>query len=294
MFDNAHSLECDQKHEIKEPLLRSAIEGGKHGLPHLPEFTLHDHWNSGTGGLAHLFLIFLVRLEFGLHRIPGFGDRMYSDYSLRSSALDFFAELTDEDLINSRQALREVYQHTQSFLLSQTDNKRIHNGKAYLGRGVKHEYALKVKYANDRAISNNEDYISIKTDTLSPYSYGCVGYTDGLRFWRWISFENILMTNKNVKCLYEDEWLIINKDPRGLIDIETNDIKIEPGYEGHRLQIASDCYENKRDFLIDDFEPYYHPISQLRDNAQWVRDGKLVAFAKKVEMVIYKHLSQNK
>lgn len=290
MLDSSYSLKCDHKHVITEPLLRSAIEGGSHGLPHLPEFTQHDNWNHGTGGLAHLFLIFLVRLEFGLQRIPGFGDRMYNDYKLRSSVLEFFTSLTDDDIINSRYALRNVYNHTQSFLLAQQINDRISHGKVYLGRGVRHEYALQIKYARDRALENDFSHIAIRTDTLSPYSYGSVGYTDGLRFWRWVDFTNILMTNKNVKSLCEDEWLVINPDPRGVIDIQTNEIKVETGYEGHRLEVASEAYSDSRDFLIDDFEPYDRPISQLRANAQWVRDGKLVSFAKKLEMFISNYL----
>lgn len=294
MVNSACLADTNQKHTIQEPLLRSAIEGGSHGLAHLPEFSRHDHWNHGTGQLAHLFLIFLVRLEFDLQRIPGFGDRMYTDYELRSDANEFFAKLTDEDIANSRHALREIYLHTQSFLKNQQESKRIHNGSVYLGRGVKHEYALQIKFDRDRALANHDKHICIRTDTVSSYSYGSVGYTDGLRFWRWLPFEQVLMTDKNVTCLCEDEWLVINPDPRGIVNIMIDEIKVEPGYAGHRLEVASQRYADRRDFLVDEFERYDRPISHIRLNSPWVRDGKIVYLAKKVEQLLQGLMNRHK
>ncbi len=61
-----------------DPLLLSILEGFPHELPHLPPIAKDECWIINSRGIARCYLTYLVRLLFGLHRMPGFGERCFN------------------------------------------------------------------------------------------------------------------------------------------------------------------------------------------------------------------------
>lgn len=275
----------------EDPLLLAALEGFPHQLPHLPAIPTREAWIFNPGGFGGAYLTVVARAAFGCVRYPGFADRRL----LRPSPLtiECFSRLRPEDLERSVAELRRLYEHTQMLLLSgETHGSALdpyREGDALrLQRGLRHDYGLRVARLRNQASASRQHTVVLRTDTLMSYTL-TGGYTNGVSLRQAIPIVDILLSSATVALsgfpgqfrTVEDEWIVLNRDPRGEWAVPTMGIEVMPGYYGRTLEQMA-AWPSK-----DEDSPVYVGGDRLPPNIELL-DGPLVRLAKWLERLVFR------
>lgn len=226
--------------EIEEPLLAHIIGGRPHGLPGIPELGSLDNVVGGRSGYRH-YLIYLVSKMFNLHKhVDGMGRTFDTNE-------DFYCSLSEEHYEDSLNHLRELYQYSQNYIHSDYfQNKydeNINNGKWKVYRGIRDtsgwysiEYAYDIYKLVRDAESQGCDKAYIQTDIFTFFA-GDHSYAGILDFESEIPFEDILLYDEAVSFYtrgatsHEYEMIVINRDPKNLMGINTASLRCCPELE---------------------------------------------------------------
>lgn len=213
-----------QKTDIRDPLLRCAIDGTPHGLSHIPEIEYKHCWNYGKLRFGHVYLTFITRMVFNLHRLPGYGERCFSKIHIQDREFieKIFDCIKEEDIRKSVDELSRLYSFTQQ----QLKNSGIFNSKIRLYRGLSLNYSSLYLCVKERLENWPGEFITIETDTIDSYALRN-GYRRDVTIVRDVDTEDILFCDLTVSSLKEDEWLIINRNPEGLIVLEDKNISVD-------------------------------------------------------------------
>jgi hypothetical protein len=269
---------------INDPLLRNAIDGTPHNLPHLPEIPYQECWNHGKCGIGHIYLTFITRIVFNLHRLPTFGERCFDSLHWRRNnglVEKFFDSIAYEDIYRSVDELNKLYKHTQSEIFNgnvEGTQNFIHGDMIELWRGLRDEYGASYVIAKEKASSDSE-IIPVDTDTID--SYGCgTCYSGCAIIKRYVPIKHVLLCNKTVFGLKENEWLILNPDERGILGAYAGDIhatmndydwvRLNVHINKHRRYYENKFREEKRLDLFDNRPPLQIEDSRLVKMARFI------------------------
>ncbi len=229
----------------RDPILLCMLEGFPHELSHLPHVAKDECWIINSRGIARCYLTYLVRLLFGLHRMPGFGERCFNP-PLDRKIVDFFEKLRPDDVERSLRDLYRLYKYTQKCLQSGKILPKEYSSRhsVRLTRGISADYALYVAILKKQALKQGKGYFEVQTDTISSYDFSEKTYTEGVVIKRDVPFEDVLLCDltvalsghKDDPCRSDTEWLVINRDPKGLLRLSVEEVIIEDNYYGMLIQ----------------------------------------------------------
>jgi hypothetical protein len=140
-----------------------------------------------------------------------------------------------------------------------------------LWRGLRDEYGASYVIAKEKASSDSE-IIPVDTDTID--SYGCgTCYSGCAIIKRYVPIKHVLLCNKTVFGLKENEWLILNPDERGILGVSASDIHVTMNdYDRRQLNVhirqKQSYYDNKirEEKRLDLLDTKREPL-QIEDNA---------------------------
>lgn len=212
------------KIEIEHPYLRFFLLGEK--ADSLPSELCGSHgWvYQGHTKLGRVFLTYLVYIAFKIHRLPNHYEQFYKCDT--SELYDFFYKISLEVIDDCVKELILIYNHTQDEIKNNAELNIISN-KILLKRGLRGDLARALKICAKRAIENNEKVVTYPVNTISSYAYGSGFVSNGASIEEWVSLEDVLLCNKTVQNWPEDEFLILNKHPRGLAELDISECQIE-------------------------------------------------------------------
>lgn len=231
----------------RDPLLLNMIEGFPHNLSELPRVDSKESWINGSGIIGRLFLTYLVEQMFNIHRLPFCEEQFYKTADDYTAAKKFFACLSWEQIAKAMQDLLRLYLHTQELLKSGHLNSEFgskkSDGKIKLKHGVSLNYAHVLIAHTLYASRHGYDTIQLPTWVLS--SYACKkAYARDVEFSVWIPIEDILLSSLTVafsgipNCLRtsDKEFIVINRNSNGFIDVKVADICFNYFYQEQQLK----------------------------------------------------------
>lgn len=230
----------------RNPVLLNMIEGFPHNLSYLPKVDSKECWINGSGITGRLYLTYLVKLMFNIQRQP-FCEEKFNTYINYNTAKEFFTHIDELIIDNSMQELKRLYLHTQKVLNSDRsaayfkENKI--GGMLKLKRGVGLNYAHAIIAHAMYAEKHGYDSIPVPTWILSGYAFS-KAYVRDVEFSVYVPIEDILISSRTVSfsgtpdnlTTTDEEFIVINKNPSGIIDVKVDDIKFDYIYQEHKLK----------------------------------------------------------
>lgn len=171
------------------------------------------------GGAAYLYLVTCLRRAFGITRLPGFEDRLVIEALKRPEGRDYMAELTDDEIARGAAEILRLWRFTQD---------RLPAGPFRFRRNVRvglddspgaSAYACEIWRRKLQADAANVPSFDVEFDTFSGYTCcGNVNYGQ-LQVEIEVAAEDILYLGDVVENAETGEWVILNRDPRGIVRI---------------------------------------------------------------------------
>jgi len=246
------------KTEIKDPLLKCAVEGTPHGLSHLPDVLSSQSWNVGKLTFGHVYLTFITRKVFNIHRFPGYGERAFSSRHIPSWTQELikrvFENLKDEDVERSTEELKRIREFTQKTLREAGYGEKI---KLY--RELSLDYAAIYYFLKNYLRENPGCCIVVETDILDSYALGN-GYVKDVMIVREIPLEDVLFCNLTVTSLKEDEWIVMNRDPRGFVILTEENIVTN--HNEYRICILKNHIRKREKYFVSLARKALKPLSE--------------------------------
>lgn len=201
------------------------------------------NWN-GESGFARQVLTWLAQRAFNVHRLPGHPDRSFTStphnaggdhplYSLLSTPAAADAACSELLRLHSHtvQVLRSagithvrLQRAVRDIDPSPPEGIHLRHHSGYASRIV--QMALSAKRLNRASIS-------FPTDVLTSWSGG--GYPYPVRFSQDVPIDNIAWCSSTIEpaagvayqhAVESGEWVVLNRDPRGLCTVKTDDVDI--------------------------------------------------------------------
>lgn len=243
-----------QLFNIKDDLLYGLITYGD-GLER--EFRPFSGFTRNKG-IGYAFLAFLVSRALNLYRLPFTPDRVYSQLpwgdEINKNLSKLLNSLTPERVEQICDEIRALYKHTQK-MLTQAGldevvlTRRIYDSDVRSGLSYDQNYATQIVRRKAKAQHFEEKTIRFEMDTLNSfgddggYSHYPVTLefrvpaTDILYCANFIASRDNKSGDYWIKHKYAvepGEWVAINRNPNGIVEIPIEQIHINENYK--------DCY----------------------------------------------------
>jgi hypothetical protein len=201
------------------------------------------------------YLTYLVQKLFSIQR---YKNRPERDFPTDEP---FYSQLNDRHYEESLAELERIYKYTQSYIRSEYFSNRYSKyltktGYIKIARGVRNNgsepYASNIVYLKDEAEQKGTPFVEVETDIVTFYAIR--PYGEELVFYVETPFEDILIYDKAVTLqdlctpYREGEFIVINRNPKGIVQIEIKDIKYDPT----RIKPIEPRYSNRYRFYLTD------------------------------------------
>lgn len=216
----------------------------------------------GHAGIARIYISYLIKQLFNIHRLPGFDDSIRA--CSRDEIKQFFSSLDEAVVEKHSRELMRVYKHTVSTL-----KEAAQSDKVIVRRGLSHDMALLVACAKLYATEHNQNCFTIFGNVFDFYAIAPAGgFDDGVSLVRAVPIEDILLCHQTVNGFsqIDSDLLLINRSARGMITIELDQISIddtfkvsEEAYSVYAASIEEGRVDNARSFqdMYRDLEIFY-------------------------------------
>jgi hypothetical protein len=259
-----------EKYKVKSEFLKRclAFHNGFDG--HLAGFA----WDKMDG---YVFLTFFTEEALGFRRYPYFADRVCGEHNIKESAFKIFNALSDKEISEIIEEVRCIYDHTQA-ALKKVDIKTVNVTRA-IGRNEqslsygknKYDYeqirredasqAQKLYTLKKAAEFMQIDEVKCEMDSLN--SFGENEYHGVIQLNATINASDIFYCYELLEIegynLEKKEWVVINKDPKGLVNIPIRTIE---AYEKH--DFLEPFFENDDDANVLLNSPFVLRLPQHR------------------------------
>lgn len=269
--------------EINDPLLAHVLGGIPHNIQSLPLLSGGNNLVNNNHNSYKYYLNYLVCKMFNIVRYGHCAERKF-----HTDEKEFYLHLTEQHYEDSLRELNRIYEHTQRIVHSkefklQHERFFTDSGLFKVYRGVQGNYANNVVKTINSAKQNNFQEISFRTDILTFYAIGKPYYRE-VRYMTEISLQDILLYDKAITIATksdpysEDEFLVMNRRPDGLIKVKTDSIKFDDISERNPLDRFQDryddsCHYNPDSPYIPDYKvvqkEYIHPLARKLNN--WIK-----------------------
>lgn len=209
-----------KKYEVKHPFLCKCLGDGNRSGGDIQGFRNYK-------GDGYIFLTYFVEQALGFRRYPFYSDRVVSSNTILP-AINQFNNLTTEDIDSIIEEVKNIYEHVQNALrITGLDKvkliRRIKNEKtdesfhAECGQAT-HLYQLKIA-----AELLNLNTVQVEADILNSFGEGA--YQGEISLYAEINPTNIFYCHELVNLsapnqhLETGEWVVLNRDPRGIINL---------------------------------------------------------------------------
>ncbi|WP_436897721.1 hypothetical protein [Acinetobacter gyllenbergii] len=229
--------ECD-KYIVKNEFLKQCM-------------AFHNGFGNNVTGFAfqkgdgYLFLTFFIEQALGFRRYPFHADRVYSFINIREYPLDKFDFLSEDEVEEIIEEVKQIYNHTQAVLKAKGINsvnvtraiglddpehvkERHRNIKIEQMRREDFTQAANLFYAKKAAEFLNKDTIQCSLDTLN--SFGENEYKGSIQLNLNVKASDIFYCHDLLDIsphhLERCEWVVINKHPKGFVDLHIDSIEV--------------------------------------------------------------------
>jgi len=180
----------------------------------------------GHASLGRIFLTHIVYKAFQIHRLPGFDEKYYKIDHTDHKVIKFFDDFPLEEIDHCVKEILRLYEHTQVQIKNSSEIK-IYDGKVFLKRGLRNDLSRALKLTSHKARLNGETKVVYVINTISPYAVGSGFASHGAYIKEWVRVEDILLCHKTIDGWPEDEFLVINRHPKGYATLDITNCEIE-------------------------------------------------------------------
>ena len=220
-----------QRYTIKDDLLYRIFDYGD--VVSTEKYKNIHSYVVSKGRMQYILLQFFIRRAFNIFRLPFFDDRILTNYSplYKDDFLKIYKELLEDEnrLQNIIDEIKAIHSHTQNQLkLSGLDEYII------LHRRIHSKYASRVTFLKKACETLCYKTLKLPMDILNSYGDD-KGYEHfPITIYHQIPINNVFTCNNllearssyNKGALEPGEWLIINRNPMGFVEIPLGNIQI--------------------------------------------------------------------
>ncbi|MEI1679981.1 hypothetical protein V8P49_01995 [Acinetobacter baumannii] len=257
----------EDQYKVKNQFLKRCLGYGDNDLRGFS-------WGKGVG---YAFLTFFTEQALSFRRLPNHIDRIWSEPSFPRTNLKEFNDLTSDEINEIIEEVRTIYSHTQLKLQEkELDEVRVirrirfkedYPSGFYSGPLRNHAQLLfDLKLAAEYV---GQDSIQIEMDILNSFGEGA--YFGPISIYAKIKSEDVFYCH-DLLDLGEDnlesgEWVIINRDPKGIVTIPVTWIQAEQKHD-----LATPIFESRDEAheLLNNSHLFRFPRQRGWTN-QWVK-----------------------
>jgi len=257
----------EDQYKVKNQFLKRCLGYGDNDLRGFS-------WGKGVG---YAFLTFFTEQALSFRRLPNHVDRIWSEPSFPRTNLKEFNDLTSDEINEIIEEVRTIYSHTQLKLqekeldevqvIRRIRFKEDYPSGFYSGPLRNHAQLLfDLKLAAEYV---GQDSIQIEMDILNSFGEGA--YSGPISIYAKIKSEDVFYCH-DLLDLGEDnlesgEWVIINRDPKGIVTIPVTWIQAEQKHD-----LATPIFESRDEAheLLNNSHLFRFPRQRGWTN-QWVK-----------------------
>lgn len=237
-------LAAPHQFELQDPFLRSLILSKQpsvrgHQIPAWPD----------EKGLGAAFLTWFVRRALRLDRLPFCDDRLFTESFDAAVVVDLLDELSPNRVEAITREVAALYTHTQAHLkakgLMEVQLRRgIKDRSRYQPDLLVREARLngqagQVAFKRAAAVALGQARVQFEMDTLNSWSDD-TGYEQfAVQIHRRIPVEDVLYCTELLlersSNSESGEWVVINRNPAGIVDVAVEDIELGGAVDGAEL-----------------------------------------------------------
>jgi hypothetical protein len=213
---------------------------------------------------GYIILCTLLQEAIGIYRYSFIPDRMfcYIDYDIKEKLYLLSKYIPENIWENAISELQAIYSHIQNYLLEQTNDHQ----SLILKRTVGYEYAHHICKLISASKVLGKNHITFEMDLLNSYlnPYD-IGYRNHITIEHPINIKNVLYANEflNYSNTEPGEWVVINPNKSGLMNIPLSCIKIHDDNLQHMYQPIFDSISSAKQYLDNHPEPYIRTIDHI-------------------------------
>lgn len=217
----------------------------------VPRKHFRGGYSQAKGGAAYIFLVMCAREAFNIRRHPSYEDRYLTEFSREN--LDFLNRVSDKEIIEGAKELQKLWEFGQKHIMDSriTLKRNIYNPD----NKSEQQYASNILAEKMHAVKNKLDHISIEMDTINGFTKCGNAAYGGVELEFSFDKEDILFFGDTIAYAETDEWVVLNRDPRGLVSIPVENINCASEKDFKLL---------KKDDSRKDRLPYVQPTSQSK------------------------------
>jgi hypothetical protein len=214
-------------YEISSPLLCALI-----GANNILDSGLHIRgFNAGKNGAGYILLTYIASQALNLSRYPFYQDRATNTPEFERESIQLINSVTDIQIQEAVDEFKLLYEHHQRvFDISGVEHVRLlrHITSSNYSQDIV-KLVIAAKKLKYDSVVVDMDIINSFTDSESQYSGKSF---NGIVFDINIPLKDVAYTSSLTRCNHSNktnpvensEWVVINRDPRGLFKISVDSI----------------------------------------------------------------------